>query len=82
MKFWQNIHTESGSGRVEIFAEMDHMKDEDLEYFGPTSLAPRISVLSQDARPEPLRNYCGHGSARVIKGYQTNEIPQYGAIRG
>jgi hypothetical protein len=30
--------------------------------------------------PETLRNYWGYGSERVIKGYQTNEIPVYGAI--
>ncbi len=29
---------------------------------------------------ETLRNYWGYGSERVIKGYQTNEIPTYGAI--
>jgi catechol 2,3-dioxygenase-like lactoylglutathione lyase family enzyme len=68
--------------RVEIFTEMDQMKDEDLGYFDPRPWHQEFPLYPKTHGPETLRNYWGYGSERVIKGYQTNEVPQYGAIRG
>jgi hypothetical protein len=67
--------------RVEIFTEMDQMKDEDLGYFDPRPWHQEFPLYPKMHGPETLRNYWGYGSERVIKGYQTNELPKYGAIR-
>jgi catechol 2,3-dioxygenase-like lactoylglutathione lyase family enzyme len=68
--------------RVEIFTEMDQMKDEELGYFDPRPWHQEFPLYPKMHGPETLRNYWGFGSERVIQGYQTNELPQYGAIRG
>jgi catechol 2,3-dioxygenase-like lactoylglutathione lyase family enzyme len=68
--------------RVEIFTEMDQMKDEELGYFDPRPWHQEFPLYPKMHGPETLRNYWGYGSERVIQGYQTNELPQYGAIRG
>jgi catechol 2,3-dioxygenase-like lactoylglutathione lyase family enzyme len=68
--------------RVEIFTEMDQMKDEELGYFDPRPWHQEFPLYPKMHGPETLRNYWGYGSERVIQGYQTNEPPQYGSIRG
>jgi catechol 2,3-dioxygenase-like lactoylglutathione lyase family enzyme len=75
-------HRNSDLVRVEIFTEMDQMKDEDLGYFDPRPWHQEFPLYPKMHGPETLRNYWGFGSERVIQGYQTNEIPQYEAIRG
>jgi Glyoxalase/Bleomycin resistance protein/Dioxygenase superfamily len=66
--------------RVEIFTEMDQMKDEALGYWDPRPWHQERPLYPKTHGKETLRNYWGYGSERVIKGYQTNEIPVYGAI--
>ena len=73
-------HRNSDLVRVEIFTEMDQMKDEALGYFDPRPWHQERPLYPKTHGPETLRNYWGYGSERVIKGYQTNEIPVYGAI--
>ena len=73
-------HRNSDLVRVEIFTEMDQMKDEALGYFDPRPWHQERPLYPKMHGPETLRNYWGYGSERVIKGYQTNEIPVYGAI--
>ena len=68
--------------RVEIFTEMDQMKDEELGYFDPRPWHQEFPLFPKMHGPETLRNYWGFGSERVIKGYQTNEQPKYEAVRG
>jgi catechol 2,3-dioxygenase-like lactoylglutathione lyase family enzyme len=68
--------------RVEIFTEMDQMKDEALGYFDPRPWHQEFPLYPKLHGPETLRNYWGYGSERVIQGYQTNEQPKYEAIRG
>jgi catechol 2,3-dioxygenase-like lactoylglutathione lyase family enzyme len=70
-------HRNADLVRVELFAEMDQMKDEDLGYFDPRpwhqDRPQRPKVWGKDT----LRNYWGYGSERIIPGYQTNEVPTY-----
>jgi catechol-2,3-dioxygenase len=73
-------HRNSDLVRVEIFTEMDQMKDEALGYWDPRPWHQERPLYPKMHGPETLRNYWGYGSERVIKGYQTNEIPVYGAI--
>jgi catechol 2,3-dioxygenase-like lactoylglutathione lyase family enzyme len=68
--------------RVEIFTEMDQIKDEALGYFDPRPWHQEFPLYPKLHGPETLRNYWGFGSERVIRGYQTNEIPKYEAING
>ena len=68
--------------RVEIFTEMDQMKDEELGYFDPRPWHQEFPLYPKTHGPETLRNYWGYGSERVIQGYQTSELPRYGAIKG
>jgi catechol 2,3-dioxygenase-like lactoylglutathione lyase family enzyme len=75
-------HRNADLVRVEIFTEMDQMKDEALGYFDPRPWHQEFPLYPKMHGPETLRNYWGFGSERVIQGYQTNEQPQYGAIRG
>jgi catechol 2,3-dioxygenase-like lactoylglutathione lyase family enzyme len=75
-------HRNSDLVRVEIFTEMDQMKDEELGYFDPRPWHQEFPLYPKMHGPETLRNYWGYGSERVIQGYQTNEIPKYGEIRG
>ena len=73
-------HRNSDLTRVEIFTEMDQMKDEELGYWDPRPWHQERPLYPKQHGKETLRNYWGYGSERVIKGYQTNEIPVYGAI--
>jgi len=70
-------HRHTDLVRVEIFTEMDQMKDEALGYFDPRPWHQEIPLYPKAHGPETLRNYWGYGSERVIRGYQTNEIPTY-----
>ncbi len=72
-------HRNTDLVRVEIFTEMDQMKDEDLGYFDPRPWHQEFPLYPMTHGPETLRNYWGYGSERVIRGYQTKEIPQYSA---
>ncbi len=67
--------------RVEIFTEMDQMKDEALGYFDPRPWHQEFPLYPKMHGPETLRNYWGYGSERVIRGYQTKEIPNYEPIK-
>ena len=75
-------HRNADLVRVEIFTEMDQMKDEELGYFDPRPWHQEFPLYPKLHGPETLRNYWGFGSERVIQGYQTNEQPKYEAIRG
>jgi catechol 2,3-dioxygenase-like lactoylglutathione lyase family enzyme len=75
-------HRNSDLVRVEIFTEMDQIKDEELGYFDPRPWHQEFPLYPKMHGPETLRNYWGFGSERVIQGYQTNELPKYEAIRG
>jgi catechol 2,3-dioxygenase-like lactoylglutathione lyase family enzyme len=72
-------HRNTDLVRVEVFAEMDQMKDEDLGYFDPRPWHQEFPLYPKTHGPETLRNYWGYGSERIIRGYQTKELPQYGA---
>jgi catechol-2,3-dioxygenase len=74
-------HRNSDKVRVEIFTEMDQMKDEALGYFDPRPWHQERPLYPKTHGPETLRNYWGFGSERIIPGYQTNEAPVYGAIQ-
>ena len=74
-------HRNADLVRVEIFTEMDQMKDEALGYFDPRPWHQEFPLYPKMHGPETLRNYWGYGSERVIRGYQTNEIPSYEPIR-
>jgi hypothetical protein len=73
-------HRNSDLTRIEIFTEMDQMKDETLGYWDPRPWHQERPLYPKMHGKETLRNYWGYGSERGIKGYQTNEIPVYGAI--
>jgi catechol 2,3-dioxygenase-like lactoylglutathione lyase family enzyme len=73
-------HRNADLVRVEIFTEMDQMKDEALGYFDPRPWHQEFPLYPKMHGPETLRNYWGYGSERVIPGYQTNEIPTYEPI--
>ncbi len=70
-------HRHTDLVRVELFTEMDQMKDETLGYFDPRPWHQEIPLYPKAHGPETLRNYWGYGSERVIRGYQTIEIPNY-----
>jgi catechol-2,3-dioxygenase len=70
-------HRNSDLVRVEIFTEMDQMKDEALGYWDPRPWHQERPLYPKTHGKETLRNYWGYGSERVIAGYQTNEIPNY-----
>jgi catechol 2,3-dioxygenase-like lactoylglutathione lyase family enzyme len=74
-------HRNTDLVRVEIFTELDQMKDEALGYFDPRPWHQEFPLYPKMHGPETLRNYWGFGSERIIRGYQTNEIPSYEAIR-
>jgi catechol 2,3-dioxygenase-like lactoylglutathione lyase family enzyme len=74
-------HRNADKVRVEIFCEMDQMKDEALGYFDPRPWHQEFPLRPKRHGPETLRNYWGYGSERVIAGYQTDEVPTYGAIK-
>ncbi|HXF52764.1 MAG TPA: VOC family protein [Hyphomicrobiaceae bacterium] len=70
-------HRNADKVRVELFCEMDQMKDEALGYFDPRPWHQEFPLRPKRHGPETLRNYWGYGSERVIPGYQTDEVPTY-----
>jgi catechol 2,3-dioxygenase-like lactoylglutathione lyase family enzyme len=74
-------HRNSDLVRVEIFTQMDQMKDEELGYFDPRPWHQDRPQRPKTWGPETLRNYWGFGSEAVIRGYQTTEIPTYESIK-
>ncbi len=66
-------HRNADKVRVEIFCEMDQMKDESLGYFDPPPWHQDRPQRPKVWGPDTLRNYWGFGSERVIRGYQTVE---------
>jgi catechol 2,3-dioxygenase-like lactoylglutathione lyase family enzyme len=73
-------HVNPDQVRVEIFTEMDQMKDEELGYFDPRPWHQEFPLYPKMHGPEILRNYWGYGSERVVQGYQTNELPRSGPV--
>jgi catechol 2,3-dioxygenase-like lactoylglutathione lyase family enzyme len=62
-------HRNSDDVRVEMFCEMDQMKDEDLGYFEPRPWHQDRPQRPKMWGPETLRNYWGFGSERSYPGY-------------
>ncbi len=60
-------HRNTDLVRVEIFTEMDQMKDEALGYFDPRPWHQERPLYPKMHGPETLRNYWGYGSERVIQ---------------
>ncbi len=66
-------HRNADKLRVELFCEMDQMKDESLGYFDPRPWHQDRPQRPKVWDPDTLRNYWGFGSEPVIRGYQTIE---------
>jgi catechol 2,3-dioxygenase-like lactoylglutathione lyase family enzyme len=66
-------HRNPDKVRVELFCEMDQMKDEALGYFDPRPWHQDRPQRPKVWGPDTLRNYWGFGSEPVIRGYQTIE---------
>jgi catechol-2,3-dioxygenase len=54
--------------RVELYCELDQMKDEALGYFEPRPWHQEVPLYPKMHGPETLRNYWGVGSQGPIKG--------------
>jgi len=63
-------HVNQDRVRVEIFTEMDQMKDEELGYFDPRPWHQEFPLYPKTHGPETLRNYWGYGSERVTRASQ------------
>jgi catechol 2,3-dioxygenase-like lactoylglutathione lyase family enzyme len=66
-------HRNADKVRVELFTEMDQMKDEALGYFDPRPWHQDRPQRPKVWGADTLRNYWGFGSEPVIRGYQTVE---------
>jgi catechol 2,3-dioxygenase-like lactoylglutathione lyase family enzyme len=66
-------HRNADKVRVELFCEMDQMKDEALGYFDPRPYHQDRPQRPKVWGPDTLRNYWGFGSEPIIRGYQTIE---------
>jgi catechol 2,3-dioxygenase-like lactoylglutathione lyase family enzyme len=66
-------HRNADKVRVELFTEMDQMKDEALGYFDPRPWHQDRPQRPKVWGADTLRNYWGFGSEPVIHGYQTVE---------
>lgn len=64
-------HRNADKVRVELFCEMDQMKDEALGYFDPRPYHQDRPQRPKVWGPDTLRNYWGFGSEPIIRGYQT-----------
>ncbi len=64
-------HRNHDGVRVELYTEMDQMKDEDLGYFDPRPWHQELPLRPKKHGPETLRNYWGFGSGRdgAMPGY-------------
>jgi catechol-2,3-dioxygenase len=63
-------HKNSDGVRVELFTEMDQMKDEELGYFDPRPWHQDRPQKPKVWGPETMRNYWGFGSERNLPGYR------------
>jgi hypothetical protein len=57
-------HRNHDGVRVELYTEMDQMKDESLGYFDPRPWHQELPLRPKQHGPETLRNYWGFGSGR------------------
>ena len=57
-------HRNHDNVRVELYTEMDQMKDEALGYFDPRPWPQELPLRPKQHGPETLRNYWGFGSGR------------------
>ena len=57
-------HRNHDGVRVELYTEMDQMKDETLGYFDPRPWHQELPLRPKKHGPETLRNYWGFGSGR------------------
>ncbi len=57
-------HRNHDNVRVELYTEMDQMKDEALGYFDPRPWHQELPLRPKQHGPETLRNYWGFGSGR------------------
>ena len=57
-------HNNHDGVRVELYTEMDQMKDEELGYFDPRPWHQELPLRPKTHGPETLRNYWGFGSER------------------
>lgn len=57
-------HRNHDGVRVELYTEMDQMKDEELGYFDPRPWHQELPLRPKQHGPETLRNYWGFGSQR------------------
>ncbi len=64
-------HRNHDGVRVELYTEMDQMKDETLGYFDPRPWHQELPLRPKQHGPETLRNYWGFGSGRdgTMPGY-------------
>ena len=62
-------HRNFDAERVEIFTELDQIKDEALGYFESRPWHQEFPPYPKMRGPETLRNYWGYGSERAIQGY-------------
>lgn len=64
-------HRNHDNVRVELYTEMDQMKDETLGYFDPRPWHQELPLRPKQHGPETLRNYWGFGSGRdgTMPGY-------------
>ena len=74
-------HHNADQMEVEIFTEMDQMKDEELGYFDPRPWHQEFPLYPKTHGPETLRNYWGYGSESVVPGSRTNERLLHDAVR-
>jgi catechol-2,3-dioxygenase len=62
-------HNNHDGVRVELYTEMDQMKDEALGYFDPRPWHQELPLRPKQHGPETLRNYWGFGSERTAAAY-------------
>ena len=62
-------HRNADGVRVELYTEMDQMKDETLGYFDPRPWHQELPLRPKQHGAETLRNYWGFGSATSYPGY-------------
>ncbi len=62
-------HRNHDGVRVELYTEMDQMKDETLGYFDPRPWHQELPLRPKTHGPETRRNYWGFGSERAIPQY-------------
>ena len=61
-------HRNPDEHTVELYIELDQLKDEELGYFDPRPWHQEFPLYPKTHGPETLRNYWGFGSERVVQG--------------